>query len=106
MNKMNLKRTIRKIVLEEIRKSKRNISETYYRLYDTQTGRYMATGYNATSEEDLIDQFKSYASVDFEPEDEEYFEKATTNEILSAIESYGFDIEKSETPFSEDENEY
>lgn len=106
MNKMDLKRTIKKIVLEEIKKSKRNIFETYYRLYDTQTGRYMATGYNATSEEDLINQFKSYASADSEPEDEEYFEKATTKQMLSVIKSYGFDIEKSETPFSEDENQY
>ena len=34
--------------------------EVYYRVFDTQRGVYFATGYNATSMEELIESFQSY----------------------------------------------
>ena len=72
----------------------------YYRLYDTQTGRYMATGYNCDLS-GLIDQYKSYISIDWDEEDEEFFATANNEQILSAMRINGFDIEESEIPFSE-----
>jgi hypothetical protein len=69
----------------------------YYRVYDLQTGQYFATGYNTTSIEELINDFKEYISMANECEDIERF----TN--WGEIEEYlqGVELEKSETKFEE-----
>ena len=41
----------------------------YYRLYDKQTGGYLATGYNSTSLDELIEDYFEYKSNDLEYED-------------------------------------
>jgi len=43
----------------------------YYRLYDTQCQRYMATAYNTESKEELFDHYASYKSCYWEEEMEE-----------------------------------
>jgi len=70
----------------------------FYRVYDLQLGQYFATGYNATSMENLIDDFKSYISMANETDDIKQF----TN--WGIIEEYlqGVELEESKTPFEDD----
>lgn len=70
----------------------------YYRVYDYQTGRYFATGYNATSMNELIESFSSY--INGADDNEQKFE--TFGEIMDYLQD--IDYEESETPF--DENDY
>lgn len=82
----------------------------YYRVFDEQTGSYFATGYNAESMEELIEDFQSYIlganEIDFEHEEgtleyeEELFEYLGTWE---KIEEYlqGVCLEISDVPFEE-----
>lgn len=82
----------------------------YYRLYDTQTGRYMATGYNTTSPAELCDHYQSYKSNDWDNNDEEdnmhkIWEALSEKEKFSFIRQDEFDIEESDKPFEEEEEE-
>jgi hypothetical protein len=77
-------------------------SKTYYRLYDNQTGCYMATGYNAESFKDLREQYISYKSVDLD-EEEEDLNSLSDKDIEGRIKDDDFVIEISETPFREEE---
>ena len=49
----------------------------YYRLFDTQTGGYMHTGYNCTSKEEVKEELWSYN----EPDREEIFLTDDINEV-------------------------
>ena len=70
----------------------------YYRVYDLQLGQYFATGYNATSMEDLINDFKSYIEMANECDDIEQFTNwGTIQDYLQGVE-----LEESETPFEDD----
>jgi hypothetical protein len=76
--------------------------KTFYRVFDKQIGDYFATGYNAESMEDLIEQFQSYILMSSEVEDN----KENLNGFLSTwkgIEEYlqGAELEQNETPFEE-----
>jgi len=79
-------------------KTKKN----FYRVFDTQRGDYFATGYNATSIEELISDFQSYILMTNEVEDSE----ENLDGFLSTwkgIEEYlqGAELEESNTPFEE-----
>ena len=69
----------------------------YYRLYDKQNGRYMATGHNCTSKKQVKEQLWDY----FEPDREEIFETSDSNDIsLKLLLEVGeFILEKSKTKF-------
>jgi hypothetical protein len=67
---------------------------TYYRVFDTQTGCYFATGYNATSMDELIYDFNNYILMD----DEEIYLN-TWDEISDYLQ--GTRLEESFTPFNE-----
>lgn len=79
----------------------------YYKLYDTQTQRDMATGYNTTSFKELCDEYISYKSIDFEEEEtEKHFNTLLESdkgikEIITYIRDDEFLIESSLTPFKE-----
>jgi hypothetical protein len=103
MQNLKLTTLLEKMIRAEIKR--KPLKETYFRLYDNQTGRYMSTGYNATSEEDLADQYKEYVRGDADPEDEKYFRKASTKQILDLIKANEFDIEESPTPFPEEDED-
>lgn len=76
---------------------------TYYRLLCLQGTGYMATGYNATSLEELTDDYASYKSVDWGEEMEEAWSKMTLEEKLNEIGADEFEIEESSSPFDESE---
>lgn len=94
--------------------------DKYYRLFDTEAGRYMSTGFNAHGIADLAEQYESYISVDYEFDGVElkdvdkddvhvwHAEKNRTKilldgkdekEIKAIIQSNGFQIEDNDTPF-------
>jgi hypothetical protein len=77
----------------------------YYRLYDTQTGCYLATGYNDKSKKDLKESYLSYKSVDWDSEETEaHYKNLTTREIFTQIAEDDFVIEESKIKFDESEN--
>jgi hypothetical protein len=80
--------------------------DKYYRLYDKQTQRYMATGFNAHGIAELGEQYWEYISTEHNEDDAGDREvKTILNEgkdeakIRSIIEANGFEIEDNETPF-------
>ncbi len=73
----------------------------FYRLYDTQTGCCMATGYNAKSKKELKDSYISYKSNDLDDEDEKMLKNASAKDVMSLIEADEFVIEKSKKRFPE-----
>ena len=82
----------------------------YYRLLCLQGTGYMATGYNTTNHEELVDDYASYKSNDWSESDEEseetmqhIWDKMTTEEKIQYIGDDEFEIEVSDTPFNEDD---
>jgi len=74
----------------------------FYRLFDKQTGRYMATGYNSTSLNELIESYSDYfGESDWDDEDLEIFNNLSKSDKLKQIESNEFVIEKSKRKFEE-----
>ncbi len=84
------------------------IIKKYYRLWDTQCGRYMASGYNARGKEALCEEYASYKSNDWDNDDEgemwEAWEAMSLEEKMIFIEDDEFNIESSFIKF-EDNNE-
>jgi hypothetical protein len=89
--------------------------DTYYRVFDTQRGVYFATGYNATSMDELIEDFQSYilgaSEIDFEHEQgTSEYEKELTDFLgtwdLIAEHLQGVELEESSTPFEDEWDEY
>ena len=79
----------------------------YYRVYDLQLGQYFATGYNATSMEELISDFKSYISMSNECDDIEQFSSwGEIEDYLQGVEleesKTRVELEESKTPFEDD----
>lgn len=70
----------------------------FYRLYDLQTGCYMATGYNSTSLADL-----AIAYLEYDGEDG-YTLPITTEKILDRAKGNQFMIEDSLVPFEDYED--
>ena len=68
--------------------------KTYYRVFDHQVGNYFATGYNAESMQDLINDFRSYISVGDENNNYQTWEQIA--DYLQEV-----TIEKSSEPFEE-----
>ena len=77
----------------------RLLRRTYYRLYDRQTGRYMSTGYNAESMQDLREQYISYISIDTEDKYLTLLGECTDQEFAKHVNANEFTIERSNTPF-------
>lgn len=75
----------------------------YYRLYDRQCGRHMATGYNAKSQKKLISAFCDYQAMSWEWSEEEIksLQSLPKKQALAQIESFEFTVEKQETPFED-----
>jgi hypothetical protein len=71
-----------------------NKMKKYYRVFDHQRGTYFATGYNATSMEELIEDFRSY----MQEEDDE--NNQTWPEIADSLQDVT--LEESETKFEEE----
>ena len=85
---------------------------TYYRVFDLQRGCYFATGCNATSKEELIEDFQSYIlganEINFEHEEGTTEYEKELNDFLGTwelIEEYlqGAELEESDVEFEEDE---
>lgn len=74
---------------------------TYYRLYDKQTGDYLCTGYNSTSQNELIESFILYKSNDLEEEELNEFNYMSKTNKLKFIETCDFVIEKSNKKFED-----
>jgi len=72
-------------------------NKTYYRVFDYQRGCYFAVGYNSTSKEELINDFKDYIEGANEVENINQF--TTLDSILEYLQ--GVELEESETPFEE-----
>jgi hypothetical protein len=86
--------------------------EVYYRVFDTQRGVYFATGYNATSMEELIVSFQSYilmaSEIEFEHDKGTAEYEVELNNMLGTwelIEEHlqGVTLEKSHVKFVEDD---
>lgn len=76
------------------------IKDMYYRLLDTQTGCYMATGYNVKSLKDLVNDYIDYkVNGDCDDEDKVVFESMSIDSVISFIEFDGFIIERSKVKF-------
>lgn len=74
----------------------------YYRLYDSQCDRYMATGYNAHGLEDLCEQYASYKSSDWDENDQlEAWDRMSEKNKYDWIKDDEFEIETSYVPFEE-----
>lgn len=77
----------------------------FYRVYDTQTGCYFATGYNATSIKDVVEGFASYILMTNEVEDNEE-NRAGFLSTWDGIADYmqGVELESSKNKFEELDN--
>ena len=77
----------------------------YYRLLCLQGTGYMATGYNATSLEELAEDYASYKSNDWEEDGDDgmlpIWKKMTLEEKIDHIRDDEFEIEESDKPFDE-----
>lgn len=67
--------------------------KTFYRVFDHQRGIYFATGYNAESMEELINDFRSY----MQEEDDE--NNRTWSQIADSLQDVT--LEKSDKPFEQ-----
>ena len=76
-------------------------SKGFYRIYDLQCKRYMATGYNSNSIEDLINCYIDYKSSEWEDETENYYNNLPLYNKISLILSDEFDIQISNLEFEE-----
>lgn len=74
----------------------------YYRLYDEQTGRYMGTGYNTESKKELIEDYISYKSIDWDKDTMDYYKSLSEQAMIAIIEDDEFTIEESKTKFTEE----
>lgn len=77
---------------------------TYYRVFDGQIGSYFGTGYNLTSMEELIEDFKDYITgaitFDYDEDEEEYRESLNTWEDIADY-LQCVELEESNQPFEE-----
>lgn len=73
---------------------------TYYRVFDHQRGDYFATGYNATSKEELISDFQSYLALSVDDqEDEDVIHNQTWEQIADHLQDVS--LEESNELFEE-----
>jgi len=70
----------------------------YYRLFDYDTKNYMNTGYNTTSEADLIEELISYLEPEREEGDIELMRQMSAKDLAV---TFFMLVEESETPFEE-----
>ena len=68
----------------------------FYRVYDLQRGVHFATGYNSTSEKELLECFESYVNMSGDGENVTFYHIGEMHDHLQ-----GIDIEESNTPFEE-----
>lgn len=72
----------------------------YYRLYDKQTGAYLATGYNSESLENLENDYISYKEID-DSEEDPIKEIIKKHGIVEVLKMDDFIVESSEIKFDE-----
>jgi hypothetical protein len=80
------------------------IIKKYYRLWDTQCGRYMASGYNAKGKEELCEDYASYKSNDWDNDEGEMWgawKTMSLDEKMNFIEDDEFNIESGYFKFKE-----
>jgi hypothetical protein len=70
----------------------------YYRIYDKQTGCYMATAYNSKTFKEMKDDFISYKSVDSSVTP---LKKMNRKDFVNYMESEDFILEQELTKFEE-----
>lgn len=72
----------------------------YYAIFDTQTGCYLATGYNAESKKEVADAYVSYASTEFDTGEEvrEMIDGMGIEDVLNSSELI---LEEQEEPFKD-----
>ena len=70
-----------------------------YRLWDNQCGRYMATGYNASSKKELVEDYADYKSNDWDDDDyesmHELWGKMSIKDKMDFIRDDEFEIQRS-----------
>lgn len=76
----------------------------YYALFDNQTGRYLATGMNSTSLNELFKDYSNYKSIDYDDEKDfrTYFNSLSLEDKISFVYSDDFSIEKQDEEFEEE----
>ena len=74
----------------------------YYRIFDEQTNRYLATGYNE-SLVDMLDSYCSYVYNDGSTEEDwkRHWNNMSTQQQLDYIQTNDFVVEMSEIPFED-----
>ena len=77
----------------------------YLCLYDNQCGRYMATGYNATSKAELARDWIQYTSIDMDKDNLRILTQLNPQQVLDVAFEQGFEVEASETPFPDPDND-
>jgi len=77
------------------------MSRIYYRLFDAQVGRFMATGYNATSKAQLAEEYKDYVLAEGDDADAQMFEGLSVEAIIHLIQENEFLIEKNHKKFKD-----
>lgn len=77
------------------------MQKKFYRLLCLQGTGYMATGYNATSKEELADDYASYKDNDWDDEMRVIWKGMSLEDKLDYIESDEFEIEEGDTAFDE-----
>ena len=76
-------------------------NKTYYRVYDTQTKTYFATGYNAKSMQELINDFSSYINCSAWEDEEQEENFGSWEQIADYLQDVY--LEESKIPFEEQE---
>lgn len=76
----------------------------YYALFDNQTGRYLATGMNSTSLNELFEDYSYYKSIDYDDEEDfrTYFNSLSLIDKINFVYSDDFSIEKQDEEFEEE----
>lgn len=76
----------------------------YYALFDNQTCRYLATGMNSTSLNELLEDYSNYKSIDYDDEEDfrTYFNSMSLEDKISFVYSDDFSIEKQDEEFEEE----
>ena len=82
-------------------KQKRITMSRYYRIWDADAGRYLATGLNARTLQEVTDDFMEFDCQLVE--DKEYFQSASIAQRIAWMESCMYRIEWSSRKFLDEE---
>lgn len=80
-------------------------TQKYYRLWDVQEKRYLASCYNSYGLKDLLDRFLTYIEPQLDPSDPddiyswESFKECPEHNIVGRMEAWGYVVESSKKAF-------